>query len=93
MVGSRVVEAQLTGFDHLHHLRCHHGLRDAGNGELIVDGDVAFAVCLAGCPAPGAVRPHDRGRDPRSVGQVVQDCLQFSRHLVGGGLLTDPRED
>ena len=72
VIGGRVVEGQLPGLDHLHHLGCDHRLGDAGDTELIVDPYVSNAVRLARRPTPCAVGGHHRGGHPAFAGHVVR---------------------
>jgi len=92
VVGGEVVERQLTGLDHLHHLGRDHRFGDAGDEELIVDPHVANAVRRTRRSAPGAVGGHHRGCHPAVAGHVVQDRPELRRHFLGDRLHADVGE-
>ena len=92
VIGGRVVEAQLAGFHHLHHLGGGHRLRDAGDRELVVDRNVSNAVSLAHRSAPCPQWGHHRDGDPGATGHVVQDRLELGRLLGRDPVLADVGE-
>ena len=92
VIRGQVIEAELTGFDQLHHLGSGHRFRRARDRELSVDRHVSNVVSLARRPAPCAVGRHDGCRYPGWAGPVFEDRLQLRREVGGDRVFGDGSE-